>query len=147
MTNTIPALSADEAHAYLRELDDLVERLDDVNARRYSRRMDEETAKATLGDLHGKIGRCLKIAGVHADLAIAEQIRGLREDLAAGDLPIPYTLAAPADLETFEGPLAVVRAIDRTLEPQFECLGLALCDGDHHAAGCVAENRDRGVDL
>lgn len=70
------SLSHDEALAYAREAEDLDTLIGDI----YRHRPHD---RAAIGQGNARLGVVLKLADVHASLAIAEQLAALREDLNA----------------------------------------------------------------
>lgn len=96
------SLAADEALEYARE----AETLDDEIADIY-RRFPEN--RAAIGRKNARLGICLKLAEVHANLAVAEEVRALRGDLTEVPVPAPrFTKGGVFDLAESVG---VVREI------------------------------------
>ena len=96
------SLAADEALEYARE----AETLDDEIADIY-RRFPEN--RAAIGRKNARLGICLKLAEVHANLAVAEEVRALRVDLTEVPVPGPtFTKGGVFDLAESVG---VVREI------------------------------------
>lgn len=72
------SLAADEALAYAREVENLDAEIHDLYANRPHQR-------DLIGRANARLGVAMKLAEVHASLAIADQLAGLRADL--GDDP------------------------------------------------------------
>lgn len=84
MTDPTIALARDEALAFAQRAEEALEHLHDLHANPPS----DLNARA-IGRTHQELGLALKLADVHATLAVAEQLQGLRADLLP-DEPIHY---------------------------------------------------------
>src|SRR5690242_371994 len=85
VNENIPALAIDEALALAEESERLLSALNALH-------QSPDHDRAAIGRTHQRLGVTLKLADVHASLAIAEQIRGLRADLTRD----PFTDSSPA---------------------------------------------------
>lgn len=77
-------LAHDEALAYLREAEELGQRVDVLS----HADLDNHDVRRALADVRRAYGHALKAADVHASLAIAEEFRALRDDLNAEPAPV-----------------------------------------------------------
>lgn len=66
-------MARDEALAFAERAERAVERLDELHA-------DRVRNGAAIARTHQELGLCLKLAEVHATLAVAEELRSLREE-------------------------------------------------------------------
>lgn len=81
-TPEISTLAADEALSYVREVETLDAEIDAL----YEADGDDPRVRRARARSHHRLGIALKLAGVHAHLAVAEQVTGLRADLAGADV-------------------------------------------------------------
>jgi hypothetical protein len=122
----VPALAADEAHAHLLKVEALGSDLDSL--------YNTADLPAQRAQAHAILGRHLKLAGVHAMLAVAEQLRGLREDLQpAPTVPTGATLRQHVDRDrtTMEAVIPLAQPA-RMWALCTKCGGyLYLCEGTY----------------